>query len=125
MSLEYPNSKITNQLLEITDAICKENKVNYYHVPNFSIDTIFAQFYHMDYVVNTGSQTIEMETANVFKCSKITKINTTALFCISDNIVKKKSLYSGRTEEEKDYRHMVRNNILPKIIIELLKKLHN
>ena len=122
---EYPNLKITKQLLEITKTICKENKVNYHNVPNFSVDTVFAQFYHMDYIINTGVQTIEMETANVFKCSKIAKINTTALFCISDNIIKKKSLYSGRTEKEKEYRYMVRYNILPKIIMELLKKIQN
>ena len=63
-----------------------------------------------------------METAVLFKCNELLKINVTALFCISDNTLQNKSLYSGRTEEDDDYRHKVRYEIIPNIIIDLFKR---
>ena len=62
-----------------------------------------------------------METANLFKCNELLNINVTALFCISDNAVLNKSLYSGRTEEENEYRHKIRDEVIPKIIVELFR----
>lgn len=116
---EYPNKELTNLLLEITS----KYDVNCYNVPNYSIDTIFAQFAHIDYIIEKGAKVIEMETAATFKSSLITGINTAALFCVSDNTVCKKSLYSGRTDEENEYRHKVRYEIIPKILIELFKRI--
>ena len=72
-------------------------------------------------ILSTGAKTIEMETALLFKCNEVLNINITALFCISDNTVVNKSLYSGRTLEEQEYRHKVRNEIIPNIIIKLFK----
>jgi purine-nucleoside phosphorylase len=114
---EYPSKDFTNQLINLL----KKEKIKYHHVPNFSIDTVFAQFYHIDKILEFGPKTIEMETANLFKCNELLKINVTALFCISDNTILNKSLYSGRTDEEREYRHKVRNEIIPKIVIELFK----
>lgn len=82
---------------------------------------MFAQFYHIDKIIELGSKTIEMETANLFKCNELLNINVTAPFCISDNTVLNKSLYSGRTEEENEYRHKIRNEVIPKIIVELFR----
>lgn len=118
LNKQYPSKDFTNKLIDVL----KNEKIKYHNVPNFSIDTVFAQFMHIDKILELGSKTIEMETANIFKCCEIMKINVTALFCISDNTVLKKSLYSGRTEEENEYRHKIRNEIIPKIIVELFKK---
>lgn len=115
---EYPSKEYTNKLLNIL----KEEKRNYYYVPNFSIDTVFAQFYHIDKILQLGAKTIEMETANLFKCNDVLNMNVTALFCVSDNTVINKSLYSGRTDEENEYRHKIRYEVIPKIVIELFKK---
>lgn len=115
---KYPSSEFTDKLLEILN---KKN-INYHYVPNYSIDTIFAQFYHVDKILEQGAKTIEMETANLFKCNELLKINVTALFCISDNTLLNKSLYSGRTEEENNYRHKIRYETIPEIVVELLKK---
>ncbi len=116
---EYPTKKMTNKLINLL----KENNITYHYVPNFSVDNIFAQFYHINKILELGAKTIEMETANFFKCGEIMNINVTALFCVSDNTVLKKSLYSGRTEEEHQYRHNVRYNVIPKIVIELFREL--
>ncbi len=114
---EYPTKEFTNKLISILE---KEN-IKYHTEVNFSIDTVIAQFYHIDRILELGAKTIEMETANLFKCNDLLNINVTALFCISDNTVVNKSLYSGRTEEENEYRHKVRYEIIPKIVVELFK----
>ncbi|MFI3307542.1 MAG: hypothetical protein R3Y21_03140 [Mycoplasmatota bacterium] len=56
-----------------------------------------------------------METVLTFKTAKICNIKTTALIIVSDNTIINKSLYSGRIEEE--YRHKVRFEIVPNIIL--------
>ena len=115
---EYPSKIFTNDLIDIL----KESNIKYHYVPNYSIDTVFAQFYHIDKILDLGAKTIEMETACLFKCCNLMNINATALFCISDNTILNKSLYSGRTDEENDYRHKIRYELIPKIVIDLFKK---
>lgn len=117
---EYPSKEITNNLINLL----KDNNIKYHYVPNFSVDNIFAQFFHLDKLLELGSKTIEMETANLFKCGEILNIDVTALFCVSDNIVVNKSVFSGRTKEENEYRHRIRKKVIPKIAIELFKKLN-
>lgn len=114
---KYPSKEFTEKLIEIL----KKKNVKYHYAPNYSIDTVFAQFYHIDKILELGAKTIEMETANLFKCNELLKINVTALFCVSDNTLMNKSLYSGRTKEENDYRHKVRYEIIPEIVIDLFK----
>ncbi len=116
---EYPAKEITKELINLL----KEQNIKYHYVPNFSVDNIFAQFYHIDKILKLGAKTIEMETANLFKCGEVMNKNVTAIFCVSDNTILKKSLYSGRSQEEHEYRHNVRYNIIPKIVIDLIKKL--
>lgn len=118
---EYPTKKLTNELIDIL----QDKEIKYHYVPNFSVDNIFAQFFHINKILELGAKTIEMETANLFKCGEIMNINVTALFCVSDNTIIKKSVYSGRTQEENQYRHNVRYEIIPKIIIDLFEKLNN
>ena len=114
---KYPSEEFTQNLIDVLE----EKKVQYHYVPNYSIDTVFAQFYHIDKILKLGAKTIEMETANLFKCNELLKINVTALFCVSDNTLLNKSLYSGRTEEENEYRHKVRYEIIPNVIIKLFE----
>lgn len=115
---EYPSKEITDKLLNILN----EQNIKYYYVPNFSTDNIFTQFYHLDTILEQGARTIEMETANLFKCREVLDINITAIFCISDNTMQNKSVLSGRTDEENNYRHQVRYNIIPKIVETLFER---
>jgi len=117
----YPDKQSNKKLVEISERICTANKVKMHCAVNFSIDTIFAQFTHLDRIIEMGTKVIEMETASLFKAASIVKINACALLCVSDNTVVKKSLYSGITAEEQDYRHNVRYDVIPKIIFEYFK----
>lgn len=94
---KYPSEEFTNKLI----SILKDKNIKYHYVPNYSVDTVFAQFYHIDKILELGAKTIEMETANVFKCNELLKINVTALFCISDNTLQNKSLYIVEEHKKK------------------------
>jgi purine-nucleoside phosphorylase len=79
---------------------------------------VIAQFAHIDEIIKMGCNCIEMETAALFKASEICDIKAGAVFSVSDNTIIKKSLLSGRTKEEMEYRRYVRKNILTKIVLE-------
>ena len=117
---EYPSKEMTDNLLKLLD----ENKIEYHYVPNFTVDTIFGQYAHLDQIIGYGAKSIEMETAIVFKSCKMMNINVTAIFCISDNTIANKSLFSGRTDEDKEKRRRVRSEIIPKITIDLFKMMN-
>ena len=117
----YPDAELNSKITSATARICAENNVKWHTGKNFSIDTIFAQFSHIDEILDFGCNTIEMETATFFKAAEISNIAAGAVFSVSDNTVRNKSLFSGRTEEEMRYRHEVRANILPQIVLEAVK----
>ena len=101
-----------------TKEIAGKNNVNYHMGKNFSIDTIIAQFAHIDEIIDMGCNCIEMETAALFKSAEICNISAGAVFSVSDNTIMKKSLLSGMTKDEKEYEKNVRKNVLTKIVIE-------
>ena len=88
---------------------------------NYSVDTIFAQFAHIDHFKELDVATIELETATLFKCAEFVNIKASALFCISDNTIVNKSLYSGRNPLDKEKKNNTRKNIIPRIINEVFK----
>ena len=120
MKKKYPSENITNKLIEALN----KGGYKYHIVPNFSTDTIFGQFIHIDQIKEAGARVIEMETACLFKCNEILKRNITAFFCVSDNTVINKSVYSGRTEEDEVFRHNIRYNIMPKVIVDTFKSMN-
>ena len=116
----FPNKKMYEKIILETKKITEKNNVNWHIGKNFSIDTILLEFSHIDEIIRMGCNCIECETAAFFKASIICGIKSCALFSVSDNVIKNKSLLSGRTKEEMEYRENVRKNILTKIVIECL-----
>ena len=112
---EYPSKSFNSEIMKVLD----KKKIKYHYVPNFSTDSIFGEFYHLDKFIKMGCKTIEMETSNLFKCGSLIDANISAIFCISDNIVSNKSLFSGRLEEEKERKKFVKHNVIPNIIYEV------
>lgn len=115
----YPNKDLSKKLIDCAKNVCPNQNIT--SVPNFSVETVFAQFAHIEHIISLGAKTIEMETSALFKSADIAGIKATALFCISDNSIVKKSLFSGRNEQERILRKSVRQNIIPKIIINLFQ----
>jgi len=116
---EYPSKEITDSMIKVLN----EERIKYHYVLNFSVDTIFAQFYHIDKILESGSKTIEMETACLFKCGNLLDINITSLLCVSDNTILNKSLYSGRDKNDSENKRKSKYKIIPKIIIKLFENL--
>lgn len=116
----FPDAGMVEKLKKATVKACRQQNVRWHIGINFSIDTIFAQYVHIDEVIDMGCNTIEMETAAAFKAAELAGISLAALFSISDNTLKNKSLVSGRTEEEHVYRCEVRRTIFPRIILDAL-----
>lgn len=112
----YPDSGLLDQ----AEALCKKACAPWGIVPrravNFSIDTIAAQFAHMDEILAMGCGTIEMETAACFRAAELCGIPAAAVFSISDSTVRRKSLYSGRSEEDRRRRREVRSAVFPQVL---------
>lgn len=117
----YPDTSLLKLLKIETENICNENNVKWHIGKAFCTDTIFAQFPHIDSIINTGCNLVDMETASAFRAAKLMKKPLVALFCASDNTVANKSLISGRTQDEEAYRQFVRAEVLPNIILNLIK----
>jgi len=115
----YPDPDMFARARAGTARICRENNVRWHVGRCFSIDTIFAQFAHIDAILATGCNVIEMETAAAFRAARLMGIPLAALFSVSDNTVTNKSLVSGRTPEEMEYRKFVRRELFPRIIASL------
>lgn len=114
----YPNAEFFNTVKSVTQTVCDENNVKWHIGKNFSIDTIAAQFAHIDEIIDMGCNVIEMETAVAFRAAKMMNIPIAAVFSVSDNTVIKKSLISGRTKADNEYRKHVKKKLIPKIILK-------
>ncbi len=90
--------------------------------PVFSIDTIVAQFHHLPWMIERfGCIGIEMETAAVFRAARLVGIRAAALLQFSDVIPARKSLFSGRTPEERSRYREVRKGVLGRAVVAALQ----
>lgn len=117
----YPDTPLLKLLKIETEGICSKNNVKWHIGRAFCTDTIFAQFPHVDNILSTGCNLIDMETASAFRAAKLMKKPLVAIFCASDNMFANKSLISGRTKEDITYRKFVRGEVMPNIILNLIK----
>ena len=117
----YPDSDMLDRTIAEASRICNENDVKWHLGRNFSVDTIAAQFAHIDTIINMGCNVIEMESAVAFRAAKLMGTPLVALFSVSDNTVTNKSLVSGRSSEEMEYRKFTRRELFPKIILSIFQ----
>jgi purine-nucleoside phosphorylase len=115
----HPDAALNDTLLSKTRVICGQHAVQYHIGRTFSIDTVFAQFAHIDEMLSSDVNCIEMETAAAFQAAEIAGLKLCALFSVSDNTLTNKSLISGRSEAEMAYRQHVRHDVFPLIISEV------
>jgi len=118
----FPDAQLNRLLTETSAQVCKQYDVRWHTARVFSIDTIFAQFAHIDAILDMGCNVIEMETAAAFRAAAMMQISLVALFCVSDNTITHKSLVSGRSAEENEYRTFVRRELFPKIILSVFQE---
>ncbi|MDD3243590.1 MAG: phosphorylase, partial [Eubacteriales bacterium] len=121
----FPNQALYNLVWKNTKNICEANHVAVHAGKTFCVDTIFAQFAHIDEMINMGCNVIEMETAAAFRAAALANIKIAAVFSVSDNTVAKKSLVSGRTETDLESRKFTRKTIFPQIILGTLRQMRS
>ena len=114
-----PDPELTKFIESRAFGLCQKESVPLHCGTIFSTDSIIAQFFRLDYLVeNFNCIGIEMETSAVFKAAKIVGIRAGALLQISDVIPRSKSLFSGRTKEEKERRNLIRETVLTEAILD-------
>jgi purine-nucleoside phosphorylase len=116
-----PDNKLNLILEQYANAQCQDSDVVLNRCKIFSTDTIIAQFFHLPTIINEYSCTaIEMETSAVFNAASLTGIKAAALLLISDVTITNKSLFSGRTEQDREFYHHIRETYLSKIVLDTL-----
>ena len=116
-----PDAGLNGLLEEHAASLAEENGVVIHKGRIFSSDTIVSQFFHLDEITEKHDCAgIEMETSAVFNCSRLVGIAATALLLVSDVIPTNKSLFSGRTEDERSRYKYVKKSVLSRIILETL-----
>ena len=130
---DFPSAKLNKKIINILQKeqikyhtkiinILQKEQIKYHTVKNYSVDAVFAQFPHIEHFISLGAQTLEMESSTVFRCASLAGINASAIFAISDNTIAKKSLYSGRTAEDKARRQKTKSETIPQIVVKLFSK---
>ena len=116
-----PDIQLNGLLEEYAVALAGEKGVVLHKDRVFCSDTIVAEYLHIDTMKDThGCIGVEMETAAVFNAAQVVGIRAAALLMVSDVIPINKSLFSGRTEEERARRKYVREQVLSRIILDTL-----
>lgn len=114
---QYPNTDLFKLFVNETKRICNANGIRWHLGKTLCIDTIVAQYSHLDSIVKMGYNSIDMESAVAFKAAKMMNIPIAALLCVSDNSIIRKSLMTDlSSQEEQEYRKLVRKEILPQIL---------
>ncbi|MBD5530874.1 MAG: phosphorylase [Lachnospiraceae bacterium] len=118
---QYPNNDLFKLLVNETKRICDANSVKWHLGKTFCVDTIVAQYSHLQSIVEMGYNSIDMESAVAFKAAKMMGIPIAAILHVSDNSIIHKSLMTDRnSQEEQEYRKLVREEILPQILERVL-----
>ena len=119
---QYPHERLFNRLICSTQDICSKHNVRWHLGRTFCIDTIVAQHNHLNQIINMGHNSIDMESAAAFKAANMLNIPIAAILNVSDSSVKEsKSLMSKRNQEERKYRRYVAREIVPQIIMDLMR----
>ena len=83
--------------------------------PVFCTDSITMEYSHLDEILATGAELIEMETAAFYKLAALFEVPAVALLVVSDNSASGKPLL-GRGEELDARYHHARSRIVPDLI---------
>ncbi len=117
----FPDKALSSNLLRSASLLARDAGIAIHTGPVYCIDSILSQFRLLDYFADElGCIGIEMETAAVFKAARLVGIQAAALFSVSDVPVMKKTLYAGRSPEERDRRIQIRANVLAKALLDCL-----
>jgi purine-nucleoside phosphorylase len=115
----YPDPGFLGLIRAVTESAARAYGVPWHIGRTFSVDTIFAEFGHLEEFRQLGCDNIEMESAALFKAARVSGIRAGAVFTVSDNVYRKKQVYT-RTRADVDRINHVRDKVLTRIVLESL-----
>ncbi|GHS94476.1 hypothetical protein AGMMS49949_08340 [Alphaproteobacteria bacterium] len=113
----HPNKESFQKMYEIAQEKTRKSGFNVFTTKTFSADTVLGEYAHLDEILALGCDSIEMETATFFCAAEITGKRAVALLYVADNTIAGKSLYKGRTKEDKERKEKVKQTIIPTVLI--------
>ena len=113
-ALVYPKVELKENLMNIANKIGIEVKEKVV----YCTDSIFCEYFHLNEILQFGSEAIEMETAAFYRCMEIMNKEGIAILCVSDNSATQNALI-GRSEEDTEKFHKSREQLIPKLILSL------
>ncbi len=115
------DASLTSRLARAAQDASRQHSIALHIGTVVSVDSILAQFFRLNHFrEHHGCIGVEMETSATFKAANLVGIRAAALLQVSDVIPTKKSLFSGRTEQEMVEKERIKTNVLPKILLETL-----
>lgn len=102
----YATPEFSDEIKEI----CDKKEMKPLDVPVISVDSIVAEYIHVEAFKKMGAKAIEMEAATFFEAMNYIKKNAAALLVVSDNSSTGKHLI-GRTDEDKINYHKSRSKL--------------
>jgi len=116
-----PHTGLNDLLEEYAARMASAESVPLHKGKVFSSDSLVAELMHLDQITGQlGCMGIEMETSAVFNAAALAGISAAALLITSDCIPANKSLFCGRTDEEREKYRAIKYSLLSKIILETL-----
>lgn len=113
-----PDEGLTEHIKAHAREACRTKSVPLHQGAIFSTDSILAQFFRLDYLTEKlHCLGIEMETAAVFRAAKLVGIKAGALLQVSDVPQRSKSIYTGRRQQEMEYRKSIRQEVLARVVL--------
>lgn len=110
----YPKADLKENVMNIAKKIGIELKEKIV----YCTDSIFCEYFHLNEILQFGSEVIEMETAAFYRCMEIINKDGIAILCVSDNSATQSALI-GRSEEDTEKYHKSRSQLIPKLILSL------
>ena len=116
-----PDKNLTGHIKNQAANICHSQSTALHQGSVISVDCVLPEFFTLNYFLEElGCSGLEMETAAVFQAARLVEIEAAALLIVSDTPLQNKSLYSGRTLEEREHVRTNRRKILGKAILSSL-----
>lgn len=84
-----------------------------------SVESILLQYKHMENILDTKCDFIDMESSAFLAACNNINIQGTVVFCISDNVAQDEPLYRVSSDKT-NYRKRVRKKIMPLVLKEFI-----
>jgi purine-nucleoside phosphorylase len=116
-----PARDLTEHVKGQAAEICHSRSLPLHQGTVFSTDSVLTEFFRLNHFLEELKCTgLEMETAAVFRSANLLRIEAAALLVVSDTPLQNKSLFSGRTLEDRERVRANRRGVLARAILDSL-----